>query len=566
MKTLKKCVKKIQTLFMVMLTLSMTLPVNIFALNSGDESTVSDMTKKVKVNGVETDNDSVTVNAYRIIDVNVDNDKQQPKAPVYTWDVAVGQWIANSAKYSKYIQKDKNGNIVKTEDAAGTHYAVSDEFTPCKNEEDTKCLKNPKEFYDELANAIKGEGGITLNPVATVAAPDGDISLTLTMGNYLLLIEGGMNVYEPSAINIVPEFNETTGKWELKGTDEQFVKSSQPDIVKKVNSNDVAQNRIGETVNFTLDVDVPTYPSNAIDKRIIISDKFSEGLSLNKTSIKVKFGEGENDVIDPSNYELLFDGDNYTFQITFNNQNYEDALRGKDKITVEYDGVINGKAIVTTGNANDATLKYINNPYKENDFKTKTDDVEVYTYGLDIKKIDGNTKTPLTGAEFKISTTEGGEALSFVKETDKNGKVYYRLAVLDDIKDANGEVIVPKDTGIIYTDNLVVDENGILDVRGLAQGEYWATETKAPDGGYVLLQKAVKMTIKDNDNAAELNGLVADEDGTNGFVHQDIENFKDMIILPVTGGIGTLLFTAVGILFMGLGAFLIKNILKKENE
>ena len=44
-----------------------------------------------------------------------------------------------------------------------------------------------------------------------------------------------------------------------------------------------------------------------------------------------------------------------------------------------------------------------------------------------------------------------------------------------------------------------------------------------------------------------------------------IENSDDIITLPVTGGIGTLLFSVIGILFMGLGAFLIKNILKKEN-
>ena len=534
MKNLRNKLSKIPTLLMLFVAVMMVLPVNVFAILSTDTGTAT-----VTIKGIDEKYDTVTVSAYRIIDTNIDDTKEQPQAPIYTWRDEVVAWVSGHETYKSYIDTN-NLNEVTTD---------FNENLDAKN------------FYDDLANAIKS-GVISLSADATATKTDenadGDIELSgLTMGNYLILIENGMNIYQPSAINIVPEYNKTTKAWEVQDAVIE-VKKTTPTIEKTVDTSTASQNKIGETVEYQINVDIPTYPQNAINKQIIISDKFDAGLSLDKTSITVTTDDGAT-LTAGTDYTIAFDGNDYTFEITFSNDNYESVLRGNSKITVDYNGVINSNALVTTANKNEATLKYSNNPYDTNSYETKKDDVEVYTYGLEIKKVDSDDNTlKLSGAKFSIFETEDcANALKFVKISDG----IYRLAILESNENAG----ITADTS--FETELEVSSDGILEIRGLAQGDYWAKETVAPEG-YVLLQKPVKMSILDNNTSTELDGIVSDQDRENttsdGLVEQTIENSDDIITLPVTGGIGTILFSIVGIVLMGLGVFTFKNILRKE--
>ena len=599
MKNLKKVSKKIMTLLMLVLSIVMSVPANVFALTSTDQGQATG-TAKVKVNGVETGNDSVTVNAYRIIDANVDNG--QPKAPVYTWAPEVIDWVR--ANYPQYIQKVKNSNEENyfTDKDGVNHYAVAEEFTPCKNAEDTsankKCVNaaEAKLFYDRLANAIrsydsnKPVSATNINvPLATkkpVSAADGNIVLNLTMGNYLLLIEGGINVYSPSAINIVPKYvkvsdNPEKYEWRVQDTTIE-VKSTTPSIDKKVKVStdtdytDNTQGNIGDTLNFEIKADIPTYPSNAISKQIIISDKFGTGLTFKgNVAVKAYKKDAQGNLTNPksltaeTDYTLVPAGCDeedtnkcWDFKVVFNNTQYE-GIRDYSTIQVTYDGMINEEAVVgTNANTNKAILEYNNNPYSGEFHETNPDEVKVYTYGFRITKVDeANTSKLLPGAEFSISTDNNGKVGTVVEfvaleqdneEKDIPGK--YRKATAED-----------EDAGrTIYTTNLVVPESGILEVSGLAQGIYWITETKAPEG-YVKLQKPFALTITDSDSVATLDGNVTDATNTDGYLDEMVKNSNSIITLPVTGGMGTLLFSVIGILFMGVGAFLIKNIFKKED-
>ena len=51
------------------------------------------------------------------------------------------------------------------------------------------------------------------------------------MGNYLILIENGMKVYSPSAVNLVPEWK--NGEWQMSDATVE-VKSSELTIIKTV--------------------------------------------------------------------------------------------------------------------------------------------------------------------------------------------------------------------------------------------------------------------------------------------------------------------------------------------
>lgn len=163
-------------------------------------------------------------------------------------------------------------------------------------------------------------------------------------------------------------------------------------------------------------------------------------------------------------------------------------------------------------------------------------EVNGFMGNVTLKKVDTNKK-PLNGAEFQLlkvtsAGKEGAEAtktpINVVKVTD----VEYKVA-LDEEDGA--------------TTTLVVATNGTLKVTGLADGNYEFKETKAPTG-YKVNSDNKAFTITANE-AAEVT-VDAGE-----FVNTKLSS------LPSTGGMGTYLFTIIGVVVMAgaAGAFFISR-------
>ena len=499
-------------LFKSFITLCLLVVVTLVFVPSVFADIVADEKGKITISGVE---DSVNVTAYRLMDVNFDRTNQQPTEPVYVWTDEVAGWVRTN--YPDYIGKGTDNSVTKT----------------FKKDLDVT------EFYDKLAAAINSKDAATKLTVTASGNRTGNGEITgLEMGNYFVLIENGMKVYRPSAVNVVPKFDETTGKWSMDNPTIE-VKSSTPQIDKTVEDVKVIGGKVGDVLHFEIKVDVPNYPANSINKTITILDNFDDGLTFNK-DVKVYLDDSTTP-LDASKYDIV--NTNTGFTITFDNDQYEN-VRGARLLYVRYTGTINGKALVTTANKNEAQLIYNNNPYSDSTKDPKTD-VTVYTYGLNIRKLAEDEKTLLKGATFNILDKDGN-ALLFVKDSD--GK--YHLAETGEAG-ATSDVIVGSDGNV----------KGILELTGLATGTYTIKETVAPEG-YVKLQGTVDVTIVDSD----LNGK--DDNGDTGYVIKGIVNNKGFE-LPVTGGIGTLIFSILGILFMGVAAFLIKSIIgnkKVENN
>ncbi len=100
---------------------------------------------------------------------------------------------------------------------------------------------------------------------------------------------------------------------------------------------------------------------------------------------------------------------------------------------------------------------------------------------------------------------------------------------------------------------------GNLVLNGLDEGTWWLKEITAP-GGYNLLAGPVEIEITDSDDGV-LDGKVTGESG--GLVSFKVENDSGFQ-LPVTGGMGTVLFTAVGVLLMGAAVVLVIAAMKNK--
>ena len=83
--------------------------------------------------------------------------------------------------------------------------------------------------------------------------------------------------------------------------------------------------------------------------------------------------------------------------------------------------------------------------------------------------------------------------------------------------------------------------------------DYYLVETKAPSG-YNLLTEAIKVNFTD-----------AEVEATAGIYTVEVEN-SDGFTLPQTGGIGTAIFTAVGIAIMGVAVVMLIVTKKKKSN
>lgn len=490
-----------------------------------------DANNTLTVNGLEA-GQNVNVNLYRIMTVNIENN--QPKAPVYSWVPSVATWLKNNG-YKDFVVE--NTNVVNQ---------GKNGFNTSTN---TTTLA---EMYGKLAKAIRDSikaetfdstfAGVTkVGPKNSNGATSVEFT-DLELGNYFILADNGMKVYSPTSVRIVPVWNDKTDSWDVvdKTT---TLKSSEPGITKEVSGDGSV--KVGDVLTYTLNIDVPTYPDGTTNKTLYVADTLSEGLTfLNDSEHPITVKAGNSTLTSGTHYNVeTTPSGNYggSLKIDFSG-NYYDAIKAAkySEITVTYYVKVNEKAEVKDGNnvttVNTADLHFNHDPYGDEDHKT-SGTVTVYTYGLDITKVDADTKAKLNGAEFKISTDAAGKnILTFTKVSD--GVYKY---------DPNGTV----------TTKLAVASDGTLKVTGLDLGTYYITETKAPSE-YIIKAGALQLKIEDSNN----DGI--EDNNTTGYLASDFENSKSLIELPVTGGIGTLIFSIVGILFMGISIVLIKNILKKK--
>lgn len=393
---------------------------------------------------------------------------------------------------------------------------------------------------------------ITADATATVsknAATDGKYTATFTnldYGYYVVAVPGATVADTNSQYAALVRVHSTSVDAEIKG--------ALPTVDKKVQVNgtgkDATDAKIGDTLTFTLTSTIPdmsaynTYTFN-------FKDTLSKGLTFGQvTSVKV----GDTTLTKDTDYTVTTapaDSGKTLLTVAMKDFKTKQQANAGKKITVTYTATLNKDAVVGgAGNTNSATIQYSNNPSTGGTGESEPSKVRVFTYGFTVDKYTGknydDTATRLAGAEFTLAH-KGGTAISFVKVADSaTQNAVYRVAKADEAG---------------ATTTITTPANGKVDFRGLENGEYTLTETKAP-AGYNKLASAIGVKVDGQNNGTDTthatvvikydnnNGSVYDQTASNGVI--PVQN-KPGAVLPGTGGMGTIAFTVIGVLVIALG-------------
>lgn len=407
------------------------------------------------------------------------------------------------------------------------------------------------------------------------------------MGQYLVIAEKSAYMYSPATVTLAPVWDGEHEEWVLN--DAAVTVKGRGGIDKNVEGengdNSDLGYAVGDTVTYRLDVVIPDYPENATATEFNVGDKMGTGLTWNKDEGVTVYWSSDGvtysgNKVDPEYYDLVPDAvvkvnnkeTKVTFQVEFKYKELVAKYADAKYVHVEYKAILNEDAFGKDALGNDAYLGVNTDPYDDGSYDTTETHEDVYTYGINATKVDADKPdTTLAGAEFTLKGTDGKE-IQFV-ETGKG--IYVKYA-----EKAFEGPVTPVTT-------LVVAADGTLQLQGVDVGTYTLTETKAP-GGYQLPKDkdAVTTIVLTDDKIGTGEGAKNGQDGVleqektsatgnmvvanstsiinNNVISFKLGNNKPGFELPTTGGMGTVLFTAGGLVIMACGAALVLVTLKKK--
>ena len=370
----------------------------------------------------------------------------------------------------------------------------------------------------------------------------------LTAGCYFLEPVETTEVYQPIFVSIVPTIDEQTNQYVYK--DKNYSVSSkhtQSNVTKQVSIKGLNQfasgigvskpevDAVKSTFTYRITMDVPRYVVSPYTNSIqmTLEDQLPSGVTLVSGTITFKGHNGtgtETSLTIPAEQITTADG-----KITVNLAPSYSELKDYSKIVMEYDAQLNDTAALyyVDTNKNTATYTYSKYPYAGNytDTIERTASANVYTYTMSIDKIDVATAstaapTKLPGAKFTL--------LREKTDADTGSTVAH-----------DGKQLV------VIKEDLVTNDNGQINITGLADGEYYLQETKAPTG-YVL------------DN--EIKGPYTISLNTDGNLPFVISNRKGLFTLPETGSTGKLLYSLAGLALASIATICLIVVYKKGKK
>ncbi|MCI6615719.1 SpaH/EbpB family LPXTG-anchored major pilin [Ruminococcus sp.] len=324
---------------------------------------------------------------------------------------------------------------------------------------------------------------------------------------------------------------------------------SEVNLASKVSTNPVTVTKTADKTNVgdndkTVKYTLTASTAGSLENKLTtyaITDTMDNALTLNESSVEVKLNTTTltkgTDYTVVKNYPYQDENKadkTATFAIVFtssmlNSADFYDSetADAAKTVTVTYTADLNANAASKFAQAlpNTDGLYYGNNSGMNYE---PGPTVNVYTYGVNVVKVDGNTNSPLSGAEFTVYTE------------DKETKELKELTV-------DGKKVIAK-TGTDGKANFVLKDSTTAFCFD-ADLTYYVKETAAPTG-YNINDTIFTVNIDTTKGVTQVNGAA-------------IPNYKPVV--PETGGMGTMMFTIGGAALIACAGVLFLIVRKKKS-
>lgn len=432
-------------------------------------------------------------------------------------------------------------------------------------------------------HSLQDSPTITLpsNPVAKVADAGNKVQMTLEPGYYLLLVSttaANNRTYMP--VTVFVQVKNGNVKVYAAGSEladdltAVFKHEEGPAINVRVNDDsrdiddwkETAGGRVGETMDFYMEVSTPAYTDNSFNITKLTANCQLAGLKYVEGSMKATaLSNADSDAVKDAIIQTTVGADgNLTVELNYSKIR---SATGRVLIYLHFKATVAPDAVAESKASATAKLEYVFSMEADKTKTTADSIAAVYNYDFTLFKksnelIDpndaGSSHRPLAGAGFTLYSDAGmtaANAVSMIRVTD-GAEAYYRPA------------LAGEEGAVAQMDANMGNDNNTLSIRGLDVGSYYVKETKtpsgyyAPKGGFKLELTAerdangrlVKTLAKGGFSALkEADRALVQRDGVN----QTLKRFEaDLLnsstpVLPTTGGVGTVMFTVIGLLCMG---------------
>ena len=435
-----------------------------------------------------------------------------------------------------------------------------------------------------IANYVLMDGhslaGVTItlpsDPVEMVAGTDNKVQMTLEPGYYLLLgstTEQNNRTYMPVTV-----FVHAAGSELADDLTAVFKHEEGPAINVRVNDDsrgiderkETAGGRVGETMDFYMEVSTPAYTDNTFNITKLTANCQLAGLNYVADSMKATtLPNAGSDAVEGAIKGTTVGADgNLTVELNYSNIR---SATGRGLIYLHFQATVAPDAVAESEASATAKLEYVFSMEADKTKTTADSTAAVYNYDFTLFKksnelIDpsnaGSSHRPLAGAGFILYADEAmNTPVSMVKvDATTTTDAYYRPATAAEITAGTG-IVTEMDANM-------GNDNNTLSIRGLDVGSYYVKETKTPSGYYApkgifKLELAAVLNTGETLDKQLASGGFSNLDKADTLLIQHNEVNKNLNrfevhllnsstpVLPTTGGVGTVMFTVIGLLCMG---------------